>query len=106
MAILILNQEMKNFKSYRDLFKHLTKEEYFVNKIENGKLSLTHNNASVEAEYGELNKEDSVTPFNEAVKEYRVELRDALTNLKDVGIDVDSGQLEKLRTIFSFLKED
>ena len=105
MPLLILKDEdPKNFSSYKDMFKQLTKDDYLVEKIENGKLSLVHNDTNIEAQYGEIGKEDSLSPFSDEINDYRLSLREGLTNLIDLGIEVEPAQLERLKTVFSFLK--
>jgi len=103
MKLLIIDGNVSNFKTYRDLFKHLANDNCFVEKVENGKLHLMKQDEEIIADFGELNVEDSINPFNDEIVEYRKELRTAMESLKDLGIDLEPAQTEKLRETFSFL---
>ncbi len=103
MKILVINKDMQNFDTYTNLFKYISKEGYFVDKIENGKLTLNNNKETVDAEFGELNKENSLNPFNEEIFEYRELLRGSIQSLTELGIKIDPQENEKLKQIFSFL---
>ncbi len=103
MKLLIMNGQVQNFGTYTELFKHLATENYYIDKLENGKFYLTHGDEEIEAQFGELNVEDSINPFNDEIVEYRKELRTATENLMALGVELDKDQKERLVQIFSFL---
>lgn len=103
MKILILDGKMQNFDTYIDLFKSLVKDDYVVEKIDNGTMFLTKGEDKIEAQYGELNKENSINPFSEEIVAYRESLRGASKTLMDFGIKIDQEELAHVKRIFEFL---
>lgn len=103
MKLLIMNGQVQNFATYTEMFKYLATENYYIDKLENGKFFLTHEDQELEAQFGELNVEDSINPFNDEIVEYRKELRAATENLMELGVELDKDQKDRLVQIFSFL---
>jgi hypothetical protein len=102
--MLIVNSKVEMFPTYTDMFKFLSKNAFVIETIENGKMILKHNNETVEAEYGELNKENSLNPFNDQISSYRESLRNSMQSLMELGIEINKNEADKLKKMFSFLK--
>jgi len=105
MKILKIKDELKEFDSYKEMFKFLSGENYTIVSIKKGVMSLESGKEKLESVFGELNIDDSLSRFNEEISEYREDQRSSMANLMELGINIDKKETEKLSKMFGFLNK-